>query len=74
MKTCIVRTKQFIEVLRKEIVDCIMKNSDVRQSPITRDTLFIAHADSKVKCRVLKLLLECSMRELHNELIASPYA
>ena len=49
-----------------------MKNSNVRQSSITRDTLLIADADSKVKRRVTKLLLECSMRQLQNELIASP--
>ena len=49
-----------------------MKNSNVCLSPITRDTLLIADADSKVKRRVPKLLLECSMRLLHNELIASP--
>ena len=48
-----------------------MKNSNVRQSPITRDTLLIADADTKVKRRVPKLLLECSMRQLHNELIDS---
>ena len=49
-----------------------MKNSNVRQSPIIRNTLLIADADTKVKRRVPKLLLECSMRQLHNELIASP--
>ena len=49
-----------------------MKISNVRQSPITRDTLIIADADNKEKRRVTKLLLECSMRQLHNELIASP--
>ena len=49
-----------------------MKNSNMLQSLITRDTLLIADADSKVKRRVPKLLLECSMRKLHNELIASP--
>ena len=49
-----------------------MKNSNVRQSPITRDTLLISDADTKVKRRVSKLLLECSMQQLHNELIASP--
>ena len=49
-----------------------MKNSNVHQSPITRGTLLIANADSNVKCRVPKLLLECSMQQLHNELIASP--
>ena len=50
----------------------IMKNSNVLQSPITRDTLLIADADTKVKRREPKLLLECFMRQLHNELIASP--
>ena len=49
-----------------------MKNSNFCQSPITRDTLLIADADNKVKRRVSKLLLECYMRQLHNELIASP--
>ena len=48
------------------------ENSNVRQSPITCYTLLISDADTKVKCRVPKLLLECSMRQLHNELIASP--
>ena len=49
-----------------------MKNSNVRESPIIRDTLLIADADTKEKLRVPKLLLECSMRQLHNELIDSP--
>ena len=56
--------------MRKETVEWIMKNSNVRKSPITRDTLLIADADSKVNRRVPNLLLECSMRQLHNELIA----
>ena len=58
--------------MRQEIVDWIMKNSNARQSPITRDTLLIADADTKVRRRASKLLLECFMRHLHNELIASP--
>ena len=37
-----------------------------------RDTLLITDAEYRVKRRVPKLLLECSMRKLHNELIASP--
>ena len=49
-----------------------MENSNVRQSPINRDTLLIAYADTKGKRRVPKLLLECSLRQLHNYLIASP--
>ena len=72
IKPCIVRTKKTSKALRKETVEWIMKNSNVRQSPITRDTLLIADADTKVKRRVPKLLLECSMRQMHNELIASP--
>ena len=43
------------------------------ETAITRDTLLIADADTKIKRRVTKLLLECSMRQLHNEIIASPY-
>ena len=56
----------------QEIVDWIMKNSNVRQSPITCDNLLIVDADTKVKRSVTKLLLECSMLQLHNELIDSP--
>ena len=48
------------------------EKSNVRQSPITCDTLLITDADTKLKLRVPKLLLECSMRQLHNEIIASP--
>ena len=58
--------------MRQEIVDWIMKNSNVRQSPITRDNLLISDADTKVKRRMKKLLLECSIQQLHNELIFSP--
>ena len=59
--------------MRNETVYWTMKNSNVCQSPINRDTLLIADADTKEKRRVPKILLECSMRQLHNELIASPY-
>ena len=72
IKPCIFRTKNVIKALRQEIVDWMIKNLNVRQSTITRDILIIADADSKVKHRVPKLLLECSMRQLQNELIASP--
>ena len=49
-----------------------MKDSNVRKSPIVRDTLLITDAESIVKQRVPKLLLECFIQQLHNELIASP--
>ena len=49
-----------------------MKNSNLREPPIARDTLLITDAEYRVKLRVHKLLLECSMRQLHNELIAPP--
>ena len=58
--------------MRKETVYWIIKHSNVRESPITHDTLLIADADTKAKHRVPKLLLECSVRQLHNGLIASP--
>ena len=44
----------------------------MRQYPITRDTLLIPDTDNKVKRRASKLLLDCSMRQFHNDLIASP--
>ena len=72
IKTCIFRTKKVSKALRYELVHSIMKYSNVFQSPITRDTSLIADADSKVKCRVPKLLLECTMQKLHNDLISSP--
>ena len=72
IKPCIVRTQKQSKALRKETVDWIMKKYNVRQYPITSDNLLLADADTKVKRRVPKLLLECSMRQLHNELIASP--
>ena len=50
-----------------------MKKSNVRESPIARDTLLIIDEESGVKSRVPKLLLKYSMRRLQNELIASPY-
>ena len=72
IKPCIVRTRKVSKSLTQEIVDWIMKISNVRQSPMTCDTLLIAYADSKVKRRVPKLLLGCSIRQLHNEIIDSP--
>ena len=64
--------KYFSKALRQKLVEWIMKNSNVCESPISRDTLIITYAESIVKRRVPKLLLECSMRQLHNEIIASP--
>ena len=49
-----------------------MKNPNVRKSPISHDTLLITDLESGVKRRVPKLLLEFSIQQLHNELIASP--
>ena len=49
-----------------------MKHSNVHDSPIARETLLITDAEYGVKRRVSKLLLECSMQQLHNDLIASP--
>ena len=48
-----------------------MKTSNMRESPMSCDTLLIADAEYGLKRMVTKLLLECSMRQLHNEIIAS---
>ena len=45
----------------------------MHESPISCDTLLITDAGSGVKRRVPKLLLKFSIRQLHSELIASPY-
>ena len=44
----------------------------MRESPIARDTLLITNAESGVNRRAPKLLLECSIRQFHNYIIASP--
>ena len=45
----------------------------MRKSPIAHDTLLITDAESGVKRRVPKLILECSMQQVHNDPIASPH-
>ena len=50
-----------------------MKNSNVRESPIACDNSLINDAESGVKRRAPKILLECSMQQLHNETISSKY-
>ena len=49
-----------------------MKNSNVREYPISRNTLLITDAEYVVTRRVPKLLLECYMLQLNNDLNASP--
>ena len=44
----------------------------MHESPIARDNLLVTDVESILKLRVPKLLLECSMQQFHNELIASP--
>ena len=41
--------------------------------PIAHDILLIPDAESGVKRRVPKILLECYMRQFNNEIIASQY-
>ena len=72
IKPCIVRTKKVSKALRHKSVEWIIKKSNVREYPIARDTLLLTDAESGVKWRVPKLLLECSMRYLDNNLISSP--
>ena len=64
--------KKVSKTLRQKLVDWITKNSNVHESTIAHDNLLITDAEYGVKRRVPKLLLECSMQQLHNEIIASP--
>jgi hypothetical protein len=70
VKPRIVRKKKVDDTLIQKVVDWILRNSNIRESPIVRDTLLVDDDGDGVKTRVPKLLLECSVRELHNELIA----
>ena len=58
IKPCIVREKKVSKALRHKLVEWIMKKSNVREYPISRDTLLITDAESGVKRRVAKILLE----------------
>ena len=59
--------------MRQKLVEGILKISNVRQSPIAHDALLIKNLESGVKRRVLTLWLKFFIRQLHNELIVSPY-
>eukprot|EP00978_Attheya_sp_CCMP212_P034636 scaffold146167_cov65-Attheya_sp.AAC.1 len=70
VKPRIVCTKKVDDALIQKVVAWVLRNSNIRESPIVRDTLLIAEDSDGVKTRVPKLLLECSVCELHNELIS----
>eukprot|EP00978_Attheya_sp_CCMP212_P040503 scaffold221557_cov61-Attheya_sp.AAC.1 len=53
-----IRVKKVSKDLRARLLQWIMKNPNVRQSPITRDTLIIKDVETGVKRSVPKLLLE----------------
>ena len=57
----------------QKLVEWIIKTSNLRESPIARDSLLITDVESVVKRKVPKLLLKCFMQQLHNKLIASQY-
>ena len=64
--------KNLSKALRQKLLEWIIKNSNVCEYLISRYSLLITDANSGVKRRVPKILLVCSMRQLHNDLIASP--
>jgi hypothetical protein len=55
--------------LRKELLEWIMNHENVIASPIAKDTLLVLNKETGEKERVGKLLLEISVRELHNWLV-----
>ena len=62
IKPCIVRTKEVSKALIQKLVEWIMKNSNLHESPIARDTLLITDKKYGVKWRVPKVLLEFFMQ------------
>ena len=70
VKPRIVCNKKVNYALIQKVVDLVLHNSNVRESPIVRDTLLIDKHGNCVWTRVTKLLLECYVRKLHNELIS----
>jgi hypothetical protein len=66
------RPKKVSQALRASVVEWILKNSKVRLLPIVNDTLLIKDTKTGVKHEVPKLLLECSIRQLHNDLLSPP--
>jgi hypothetical protein len=58
--------------IREKLNQWILGHPQVIQSPITNDTLLLPDRETGVVMRVPKLLIEISIRELHNDLIESP--
>jgi hypothetical protein len=63
---------QITPEIREKLDQWILGHPQVIQSPITNDTLLLRDRETGVVTRVPKLLLEIPIRELHNDLIASP--
>ena len=63
--------KKVSKALIQKLVERIMKKSNVNESPVNYDNLLIKDAEYGVKRRVLKILLECSMRNFNNKIITS---
>jgi hypothetical protein len=58
--------------IREKLNQWILGHPQVIQSPITIDTLLLPGRETGVVMCVPKLLIEISIRELHNDLIESP--
>ena len=59
------------EAIRRKLYDWIINHQCIFPSPSMNDTLLIQNRDNPLeKIRVPKLLRSCSMRELHNDLLA----
>jgi hypothetical protein len=71
VKQCKGFTKITLEI-REKLNDWILAHPHVIQSPITNDTLLIGNRNTGVTTRVPKLLIEISIRELHNDLLELP--
>jgi hypothetical protein len=60
------------EEMRAKLHVWVLNHPHIVDSPIARDTLLIKDPETRKKLRTGKILLEVSVRELHNDLLDLP--
>ena len=72
VKPQIVCKKKLDDALIQKFVYWVLRNSNVSETTIVRDTLIIDKHGNGVRTRVPKVVPECSVCKLHNDLISPP--
>lgn len=66
------RYKTIQRSLHEKLLNWILSHENVIPSPQKRDTILVYNPSTKKREPVTKLLLQCSVRELHDDLIGPP--